>query len=105
MEHRDAATLGQFWGKTSGGLPRSLSIWRPEFGWRLRDAGFAGAGQDRSRREIVDRSTGESVGKEEFRSLWQLQFMNHRIWTRGVYPIMETAARGIWSPRLVTGVW
>src|SRR5258705_1252528 len=101
MEHRDTATLGQFWGQTSGGLPRSLSIRRSEFGWRLRDAGFAGAGEDGSRREIVRDSADESFGEEEYSSLWQLRFMNHRRRDHLVCPILGTAAEGKQFPRRV----
>src|SRR5258705_13858706 len=99
MEHRDTATLGQFWGQASGGLPRSLSIRRSEFGWRLRDAGFAGAGEDGSRREIVGDSADESFGEEEYSSLWQLRFMNHHRRGRAGCPIIGTAGGGTFSPR------
>src|SRR5258705_12021615 len=102
MEHRDTATLGQFWGQTSGGLPRSLSIRRSELGWRLRDAGFAGAGEDGSRREIVVDSANESFGEEEYSSLWQLRFMNHRRRVLAVCTIMGTAPAGTLVPRAVT---
>src|SRR5258708_21481829 len=105
MEHRDAATLGQFWGRPSRGLPRSLSIRRSEFGWRLRDAGFAGAGEDGSRREIAGDLADESFGEEEYSSLWQLRFMNHHRRVPALCPIIGTAAGGTYSPPVGTGDW
>jgi hypothetical protein len=38
---------------------------------------------------------GERIGKREYSSIWQLQFMNHRGWTQAVYPVMEMVAEGI----------